>query len=397
MIPGIGVLPAVSCSAHRSRAPPEGVTALTDDRRAQDYRVRATFRVRYNTMDDLVVAYSGNLSRGGLFLATNKVLPVGSVVRLQLELPDGGPEIIVPCNVAFVREASEDPEGGPTSGQTGMGVKFIDPDDLTRRRLEWFILNSAPEPGQLKGQTFVRRINLVIVDDDPLQAQSAAEPFRARGDQVRVARDGLEALALCLKQRPDVLLSDVEMPRMDGWQLLRLVRSRPALTSVPVIFLTQLSGEQDRLLGYRLGVDDYLSKPTEAAELLARVDGAVIRSEQQAKSAPREANALRGDLQQVGVASVLAFLEIEKKTGVLRVGPITNGRIYISEGRPIAVEVEGASQTSSPRELIFRLLDLKKGRFEFSAKPVSKEDQLGLTTTNILLAHAAERDEQAQG
>jgi uncharacterized protein (TIGR02266 family) len=340
-------------------------------------------------MDDLVVAYSGNLSRGGLFLATDKLQPVGSVVRLQLELPDGGQEIVVPCTVAFVRNAAEG------TAPAGMGVKFIDPDDLTRRRLEWFIINSAPEPGQISSSRFTRRLNVVVADDDPLHAQAAAEPFRARGDQVRIARDGLEALAQCLKQKADVLLSDVEMPRMDGWQFLRLVRARPALANTPVVFLTRLSGEEDRLHGYRLGVDDYINKPSDPSELLARVDRAVIRAEQQAKGAPApESNTLRGDLEQVSVASVLAFLEVEKKTGVLRVGPSVNGRIYVVQGVVVGADVEGQPKTMSARDLLFHLLDVKLGRFEFFATAVARADQIGLSTTNLLLAHAAQRDER---
>ena len=58
-------------------------------------RVPTSFRVRYASMDDLVVAYSGNLSRGGLFLKSEELLPVGTVVTITLELPDGGPEIVV--------------------------------------------------------------------------------------------------------------------------------------------------------------------------------------------------------------------------------------------------------------------------------------------------------------
>jgi uncharacterized protein (TIGR02266 family) len=365
---------------------------LVSDRRSQDYRVKATFKVRYQTMDDLVVAYSGNLSRGGLFLSTDKLLPLGSVVRIQLELPDGGPEIQVPCRVAFLRDRAEAERSGAPSG---MGVKFIDPDDLTRRRLEWFIVNSVPEPGQLVSPVAERTLDVVIVDDDPLQAQAAAEPFKKRGDVVRVARDGLEGLAACLKKRPDVLLSDVEMPRMDGWQFLRLVRARPALATVPMIFLTRLSSEEDRLLGYRLGVDDYINKPPDPSELVARAERAIMRAEQQRGSiVPPAPNSLRGDLEQVSVASILGFLEMEKKTGILRVGSETFGRIYLVDGRPVAVDVDGSASDSTARARLFQLLDAKRGRFEFTAEPVTRTDEIGMAATTLLLEHARTQDER---
>ena len=177
--------------------------------RNRDLRVKAAFRVRYRTMDELVVAYSSNLSRGGLFLVTDRQPPPGSVVRLSIELPDGGPEIVVPCEVVFVRDADSE-----TGAVAGMGLRFIDPDQVTRRRLEWFILHSAPEEHQFGAGPRASKLRILIVEDDPLQCEAAAAPFRERGDTLRVSQDGLDALASCLKQRPDVILSDVQMPRI---------------------------------------------------------------------------------------------------------------------------------------------------------------------------------------
>ena len=90
--------------------------------------------------------------------------------------------------------------------------------------------------------------------------------------------DGFEALAMCLKSAPDLILADLQMPRMDGWQLLRVVRGRPSLASVPVIFLTSVSDEDERLHGYQLGVDDFVVKPFRAPELGARIFGLLRRA-----------------------------------------------------------------------------------------------------------------------
>jgi uncharacterized protein (TIGR02266 family) len=356
---------------------------MTQPTRSRDLRVRATFRVRYRTLDELVVAYSKNLSRGGLFLTTSKLLPRGTVVQVKIQLPDDGPEITVPCEVAFTRDATQ------ASGRGGMGVKFIDPDQMARRRLEWFILNSAPEAGQFGAEPRARKLDLVIVEDEPLQSEAAASPFRQRGDQVRICRDGLEALASCLDHPPDVILSDVQMPKLDGWQLLRMLRARPTLATVPVVFLTQLSGEQDRLRGYRLGVDDYVAKPYEPSELVARIDRAVVRAEHQAQPIQRPAqDALRGDLEQVSLPSLLSFLEAEQKSGVVRVGPVTNGRIYVSEGRPVRAEVYDDPAGTSSRELLFQLLGLSVGRFDFNAQRVSLPDEIGEATSELLRDYA---------
>jgi uncharacterized protein (TIGR02266 family) len=358
--------------------------------RSRDLRVRATFRVRYRSIDELVVAYTKNLSRGGLFLATTKLLPAGSIVHLNIELPDDGPQIQIPCEVAYSREGSA---GSAVS--SGMGVKFIDPDQMARRRLEWFILNSSPEAGQFGSGPRARKLELVIAEDDPLESKVAAAPFQARGDQVRICADGLEALASCLSDPPDVILSDVQMPRMDGWQLLRMVRSRQQLSAVPLLFLTTLSGEQDRLRGYRLGVDDYIHKPYEPSEVVARTDRAVVRAEQQRQaSVPPESDALQGDLEQVSLQSILSFLEIERRTGVLRVGPVVNARIFVKDGRPRRVERYDAPADGESKELLFELLGLSVGRFDFSAQEVSAADEIGMATSALLLEHARLADEQ---
>jgi uncharacterized protein (TIGR02266 family) len=366
---------------------------VTQTTRSRDLRVKATFRVRYRSMDDLVIAFSTNLSRGGLFLATKKQLPQGSILRLNIELPDGGAEITVPCEVAYVRSA-DDAQGR----SAGMGIKFIDPDEVARRRLEWFILNSAPEPGQFGALGRARALDVLIVEDDKLQSEVTAAPFQQRGDKVHISRDGLEGLASALKSKPDVILSDVQMPKMDGWQLLRMIRSRPALAHVPFIFLTTLSGEEDRLRGYRLGVDDYLPKPFEPSELLVRADRAVVRAEQQAQASdPPEPEALQGDLEQVSLQSMLAFLEVERKTGVLRVGPVTNGRILIQAGRPIRVELHDSPEDSSPKDRLFTLLSLTVGRFDFHPGPVSGTDELGTTSTALMLEYAKHCDDRDRG
>jgi uncharacterized protein (TIGR02266 family) len=236
-------------------------------------RVAAQFHITFQTVDALVVAYSANLSRGGLFLKTDRTMPEGSVISLTIQLPDGGESVSVPCSVVFARDGSD--------GQTaGMGLKFIDPDCTIQNRIEWFIINSTPDPNDLRTQSQLRTLHLVIVDDDHFQSDVASAAFKARGDRVRVARDGIAGLALCIEEKPDVILTDVQMPRMDGWQMVRLLRARASLSHVPILFLTSLSSEQDRLVGYRLGVDDYMTKPLAPEDLVSRVDRAVLRAEQ---------------------------------------------------------------------------------------------------------------------
>ena len=85
---------------------------------------------------------------------------------------------------------------------------------------------------------------------------------------------------------------------------------------------------------------------------------------------------------------MLAFLEVERKTGVLRVGPVTNGRISIQDGRPIRVELHDVPPGSSPKDRMFTLLDLTVGRFDFHPGPISGPDEIGSTSTALMLEYA---------
>ena len=349
-------------------------------------RIEAVFRVEYATMDHLVVAYSSDLSKGGLFVATLGFLPVNAVVRLMLQLPEGGGEIPVICRVVYVRD---EPEGA--GKPAGMGLEFLDIADACRVRIERFIANQPPKLDDFL-EPAKRALTILLVDDDRLSLQAAADCFRERGDRVLTATNGLDALAACLKDPPDVILSDVQMPKMDGWQLVRMVRARPTLSSIPLLFLTTLSGEPERLRAYRLGVDDFLAKPCQPALLRTRVDRIMTRLGQRSRSSLRD-KTLRGDLEQVSLPSVLSFLELERKSGVLLLVGEGTARVFLSEGRPLRVEREAGALQTSPRALMNQLLSWRSGQFEFAAQEVAGIDELQCTLMTLLLDHARMSDE----
>uniref|UniRef100_UPI003D6ABC42 response regulator transcription factor n=1 Tax=Lewinella sp. TaxID=2004506 RepID=UPI003D6ABC42 len=106
------------------------------------------------------------------------------------------------------------------------------------------------------------------------------------------ASDGLEALGVLNQQTVDLVVSDVMMPRMDGFELLKAVRSQPQQWGLPFILLTARSEQADQLYGLRLGVDTYLSKPFEENELIARIHN--LLSNQQKRKAAFEAAVVSG-------------------------------------------------------------------------------------------------------
>jgi two-component system cell cycle response regulator len=116
---------------------------------------------------------------------------------------------------------------------------------------------------------------ILIAEDSRVMRAILREPLRGHGYRVLEAADGEQALACCVRERPDVVLLDVEMPVMDGHQVLARIKQQPELADVPVVFLTARATTEDVVQGLRLGAHDYLRKPFEASELLARVSAAL--------------------------------------------------------------------------------------------------------------------------
>jgi uncharacterized protein (TIGR02266 family) len=363
---------------------------MAADRARDSLRVESVFRVRYATLDQLVVAYSADLSKGGMFLASDQFLPVNSTIRLLLELPGHGGELSISCRVVYLRDKITAEKTGKTAG---MGVQFLDLDEETLTQVGRFIAEQGVESAGPRSSR--RALSVLVVDDDYASREAASKPFRDRGDTVRTASDGVDALAACLKEPPDVILSDVQMPRMDGWQLVRIVRSRPQLVQVPMLFLTRLKGEDERLKGYQLGVDDFVPKPSRPEELLARVDRVVARMKRPTM-VPQAEKTLHGDLEQVSLPSVLSFLELEKKTGILSLLADRAAKILIELGRPLKVEMQGAPPGRTSRQMLEDVLDWTKGRFEFATVEVACQDELRSSLTSILLNHARVSDEGAR-
>src|SRR5207244_11337000 len=132
--------------------------------------------------------------------------------------------------------------------------------------------------------------------------------------------DGGEDPEPALVTQPNLLITDVMMPHMDGWALVKALRARPEMSTLPVIFLTALSSDDDRIRGFRLGADDYVTKPFRFEELDLRVAKTLRRTQAMVNDAREQllgGTGLKGDLSQVGLSSLLVLIEMEGKTGLL--------------------------------------------------------------------------------
>lgn len=112
---------------------------------------------------------------------------------------------------------------------------------------------------------------IVVADDETDVRELIAYRLGRSGYAVQEAADGAEALRLALADPPDLLVLDVMMPKLDGYELTRRLRADPATRQVPVILLTARAQEADVSQGFAVGADDYLRKPFNPDELVARV------------------------------------------------------------------------------------------------------------------------------
>ncbi len=125
-----------------------------------------------------------------------------------------------------------------------------------------------------------RKDVILVVDDDEDIARFVEFNLRLHGFEVIIAGDGQEALDLIGRQRPDLAVVDLMMPRVDGLELTRRLRADPMTTALPVIMLTAKGMTQDKVNGLSAGADDYLVKPFDTAELLARVTSTLRRNKE---------------------------------------------------------------------------------------------------------------------
>jgi DNA-binding response OmpR family regulator len=238
--------------------------------------------------------------------------------------------------------------------------------------------------------------HVLVADDDAWILRMVATVLEKRGYSVETAVDGEDALARALARTPDLLITDVMMPKLDGWSLVRQLRSHAELAMLPVIFLTALSSEDDRIRGFRLGADDYVSKPFRFEELDLRVAKTLRRTQQTVQDTRDQlaSSGLRGDLAQVGLSSLLVLIEMERKTGLLqlRMSGSESAQVLVREGKVVHARMDGADHPVDAA-CIYYLLTWAAGEFEFLSCVVEGVDRVNVSTTHLLMEGARLIDE----
>jgi signal transduction histidine kinase/DNA-binding response OmpR family regulator len=216
----------------------------------------------------------------------------------------------------------------------------------------------------------------VLIADDNADMREYLARLLGERWQVELAADGVSALALARRQCPDLILTDVMMPKLDGFGLLRELRGDPALAQTPVILLSARAGEESRVEGLEAGADDYLVKPFNAKELLARV-GAHLEGARLRRAAEMERQRLRLLLGQLpAIVNFLRGPELVFEYVHPRAVEVYGGREVL--GKPLLEALPELRTQEFPVRAMRRVLETGE-RFEAHEMPVLLADGRGGT------------------
>ena len=206
---------------------------------------------------------------------------------------------------------------------------------------------------------------ILVVDDNASVCELVAARLKEWGLEVTTAANGLEALAVTKRDRPDLVLLDIMLPWLNGFEVARVLKADADTRHIPIIFLTVKDRVQDKVLGFEAGADDYITKPFNWDELLARVGAALRRAAAPPKeTAAREAKTrgIAGGLADVSLANLIQFIEVDKKSGILTLThPKGAGYVLFSEGR-VANAVTGRFRGEAA---VYHMLGWQEGGFTF--------------------------------
>jgi CheY-like chemotaxis protein len=238
---------------------------------------------------------------------------------------------------------------------------------------------------------------ILIVDDDISTRDVLAEQLSAPDREMATAADGFEALATARTFGPHLVITDIEMPQMSGWELFVQLRGRRETALTPVIFATALGARHDRMRGLRLGAVDYVVKPIDLEELSLRVTNALDYGDRLRESLQRAlAGGVAGNLVHLPLGSLLQVLALERRSGVLDVRvPELNARVLLRNGDVVAARPRDKEEPAGT-ECIYTLLKAHDGRFLFTEAKVDVPREIHKDTMLLLLEGARRLDEEVR-
>jgi len=224
---------------------------------------------------------------------------------------------------------------------------------------------------------------ILVADGDPKNLQILRESLEASGFEVIVASDGLQAWQKISSDVPDLILSEVNLPKLDGFQLLEKLKADPVTSSIPLMFLTNRRELQDRVRSLRGGVKDYMIKPLHVKEVIARVRMILRRMERIREEEIESTRKLAGRLEEFSVIDLIENFGMERKTGILTLYNASNksGEIYFRDGAVINASLANLKAEKA----VYQMLPWKRGHFTMTFKEITVPDEIAVSNLGLLL------------
>jgi len=236
---------------------------------------------------------------------------------------------------------------------------------------------------------------VLIVDDEPIIGNLLEGGLTESGFEAEYFNSAAKALENIGRIRPDIIISDISMPQMDGYELRRRLRQDPETASIPFIFLSARSEISDQIKeGLKAGADDYVCKPFKIENLIEHIRSVTERAAK-ARTFRSQAD-FSGELSQTHLNEIMQIVELNHKTGELILfgnsGGEKAGKLFFREGRLVNAQKEKLEG----EEAFFSLSDHTEGMFEFHGLAVEAAEQIKADTVNLLLKAGQMREETRQ-
>jgi len=229
---------------------------------------------------------------------------------------------------------------------------------------------------------------LVLVGDgDSKNLQILKENLEASGFVVIAVQNGNKGWEEIQQMPPNLVLTEINLPGLNGYQLLERLQADPNTKNIPLIFLTNQREIQQRVRGFELGAKDYLVKPLHVKEVIAHIRMVLRRLERRKTEQLETYMKFSGRLDQLNLADLIESFGVERKTGVLT---ISNGRrtgqVYFREGTVVNATLGNISQEPA----IYQMLPWSRGYFNMVFKEIDVPDDISISNLGLLL-HGVKR------
>lgn len=225
------------------------------------------------------------------------------------------------------------------------------------------------------------RKKILIAEKEPNDVLELRKALVAAGYEVRIATNGAEALTLAESFHPDLIVAEVRLPQMDGPHLLHEVRNLPAFQSLPFILTGSLKTLDERVSAMKLAVDDYLQKPLDPEETVARVESLIREAELRATTPDRQTRGFSGSLSEMSLVDLLQTLEVGNKTAVIRLRHASReGIVFITEGQVVDAMLDDLET----RRALLRMFTWREGTFQVEIRAHERSRAFTTATRDLI-------------